>query len=106
MFDDDFKKVTYNYFNSGAIKEIESGTYADKTADIVQEYVVWNHGLSEVIKSLIKNGLELNSLDEFDYSPCNCFSKTKKIGPKKYRITHLDNKIPLVYSIVATKKRV
>ncbi len=104
MFDDNFEKIKYRYFNSGAIVETESGTYADKTAAITQEYVMWNHGLSEVINSLIKNGLEINSLDEYDYSPYNCFNKTIEFEAKKYRIEHLDNKIPMVYSIVATKK--
>ena len=103
MFDDNFEKIGYNYFNSGAILETESGTYADKTADINQECVMWNHSLSEVINNLIKNGLKINSLDEFDYSPYNCFNKTIEIEHKKYRIEHLDNKIPMTYSILATK---
>ncbi len=104
MFDDDFEKIGYRYFNSGAILETKNGTYADKKADITQTSVSWNHGLSEVINNLISNGLEINSLDEFDYSPYNCFNKTIEIEPKKYRIEHLDDKIPMVYSIVAKKK--
>jgi 2-polyprenyl-3-methyl-5-hydroxy-6-metoxy-1,4-benzoquinol methylase len=104
MFDDNFEKMGYRYFNSGAIIETESGTYADKTAEITQSYVMWNHGLSEVINSLILNGIEIKSLNEFDYSPYNCFNKTIEFEPKKYRIAHLDNKIPMVYSINAIKK--
>ncbi|MBN9293352.1 MAG: class I SAM-dependent methyltransferase [Flavobacteriia bacterium] len=104
MFDDNFEKIDYNYSNSGAIVETENGTYADRTAALTQEYVMWNHGLSEVINSLIQNGLEIKSLDEFDYSPYNCFNRTIEFEPKKYRIEHLDNKIPMVYSIVAMKK--
>lgn len=104
MFDDNFDKIDYRYFNSGAIIETESGTYADKKADITQSYVMWNHGLSEVINSLIGNGLEINALDEFDYSPYNCFNKTIELEPKKFRIEHLNNKIPMVYSVRATKK--
>lgn len=104
MFDDNFEKINYNYFNSGAIVETESGTYADRNAPIHQETVSWNHGISEVLNSLIKNGLEINTFDEFDYSPYNCFKDTIEFEPKKYRIKHLDNKIPMVYSIVATKK--
>ena len=104
MFDNNFERIEYNYFNSGAIVETENGTYADKTADITQSYVMWNHGISEVINSLIMNGLEINSLDEFDYSPYNCFNKTLECEPKKYRIEHLGNKIPMVYAIVAKKK--
>lgn len=106
MFDDNFDKIGYRYFNSGAIVETESGTYADRTAEINQQYVMWNHGLSEVINNLIKNGLEIKALDEFDYSPYNCFQHTIEFSPKKFRIAHLDNKIPMVYSIVATKKHV
>ena len=29
VFDDDFKRIEYNYFNSGAIREIQDGTYTD-----------------------------------------------------------------------------
>ena len=104
MFDHNFEKIHYRYFNSGAIIETESGTYADKKAAITQSSVTWNHGLSEVLNSLIRNGLEINSLDEVDYSPYNCFNKTIEFEPKKYRIEQFDDKLPMVYSITATKK--
>lgn len=104
MFDDHFEKIGYNYFNTGAIVEAEVGTYADKTAPIAQECVMWNHGLGEVLSSLINSGLEISSLEEFDYSPYNCFNNTVEFEPKKYRIAHLGNKIPMVYSLAAKKK--
>ena len=104
MFDENFEKIAYNYSNSGAIVESENGTYANKTASISQENVTWNHSLSEVINSLIKNEVEINSFDEYDFSPYNCFNKTIEFAPNKYRISHLDNKIPMLYSITATKK--
>lgn len=104
MFDSNFEKIFYRYFNSGAIIESESGTYADKSAEITQEYITWNHSISEVINSLIKNGLQIDQFNEYDYSPYNCFNKTSETEPKKYRIKHLENKIPMVYSIVATKE--
>ena len=104
MFDDDFEKIKYNYFNTGAIVETENGTYADRNAEIQQEYVMWNHSVSEVLNSLIKNGLTINSFDEFDYSPYNCFNKTIEVEPKKHRIKHLGNNIPMIYSIEAAKK--
>jgi SAM-dependent methyltransferase len=103
MFDDNFEKIGYNYFNTGPIIEIYNGTYADKTADLSQEYVMWNHGMSEVLNALIKNNIQINSFDEFDFSPYNCFSETIEFEPKKFRIKHLDNKIPMVYSIVGSK---
>lgn len=105
MFDDNFDKIGFNYFNSGAIIEAEEGTYADRDASISQENVTWNHSMSEVVNSLIKNGLEINALNEYDYSPYNCFNKTIEIQPRKYRIKHLENKIPMVYAIQCTKKK-
>ncbi|MDH1882949.1 MULTISPECIES: class I SAM-dependent methyltransferase [Empedobacter] len=104
MFDDNFDKIGYNYFNVESIIETENGTYADRNADISQSYVTWNHSMSEVITSLIDNGMELKQFQEYDYSPYNCFNKTFEFEPKKYRIKHLENKIPMVYSIVAKKK--
>jgi SAM-dependent methyltransferase len=104
MFDDNFKNIRYRYFNSGAILESEVGTYADKSASITQEYVMWNHGLSEVLNNLIINGFEICSFNEYDYSPYNCFNKTTEFEFGKYRIEHLGDKIPMVYSLLAKKK--
>lgn len=104
MFDDNFKKIQYNYLKSEPIVETEVGTYADKKAEIEQESVTWNHGISEVVNSLIQNQLEINRLNEYDYSPYNCFNGMCENKAKKFRIEHLDNKIPMVYAIVATKK--
>ena len=104
LFDDNFKKIEYRYFNSGAIIETEKGTYANKDANISQSNVTWNHGLGEVLSSLIHHQLEINWLEEFDYSPYNCFSETVEMEPKKFRIKHLGDKIPMVYSIKATRR--
>lgn len=103
MFDNDFEKVGYNYFNTGPIIETYNGTYADKSANINQEYVMWNHGISEVLQSLIKNNLEIKSFEEFNYSPYNCFSHTDEFEPGKFRITTFGDKVPMVYSLKATK---
>lgn len=104
MFDDNFEKIGYRYFNSDAIVEYEQGTYADRNAAITQKYITWNHGLGEVVNSLIKNRLEITSLEEYDYSPYNCFKKTIEFEPGKFRIEHLGNNIPMLYSLSAKKK--
>lgn len=104
MFDDHFDKIGYSYFNTAPIVETENGIYADKNAAITQSYVSWNHSMSEVLSGLLSNSLTLEAMREFDYSPYNCFNETVEFEPKKYRIKHLENKIPMVYSIVAKKK--
>jgi 2-polyprenyl-3-methyl-5-hydroxy-6-metoxy-1,4-benzoquinol methylase len=103
LFDDNFEKIAYSYFNTGAILESETGTYADKQAPIAQDYVIWNHGIAEVLGSLIKNGLRIEQFNEFDYSPYNCFNNTEEFEAGKFRIKHLENKIPMVFSLLAYK---
>jgi ubiquinone/menaquinone biosynthesis C-methylase UbiE len=104
MFDNDFREVFHNYFNTEAIIEVESGTYAEKEAPITTQSITWNHPVSELLNALISNGLELNCYNEFDYSPYNCFNETEEFEPNKFRIKHLENKIPMVFSLSATKK--
>lgn len=104
MFDNDFKGVGYNYFNSGPINEVEQGTYADRDANLNSEYVGWNHSTAELLSSLLKAGLTLQTYQEFDYSPYNCFRHMEEFAPGKFRIKHLENKIPMVYALEAAKK--
>lgn len=104
MFDNDFEKIAYTYAKSDPIIEVEEGTYADRTAPITTEMITWNHSISEVMTSLIQQGLEINSFEEFDYSPYNCFNKTTEFEPGKFRIERFGNKIPMVYALSATKK--
>lgn len=104
MFDNHFTKIEYSYFNTETIIETVSGTYADKEAPLKNDSVSWNHPLTEVINSLIKNTLEINTFEEYDYSPYSCFNEVEEFTTNKFRIKHLDNKIPMIYAIVATKK--
>jgi len=103
MYDDNFTKVTYNYFRSDAIEEESTGTYADTSAPIENKTVNWNHALSEVFTSLLENGLSIEKFREYDYSPYDCFAQTEEFEKGKFRIKHFGNYIPMVYSILATK---
>ena len=104
MYDNDFERVIYKYAVSSPIVETETGTYADKSAPVTTETITWNHGIGEVLNSLIYHGLEINQLQEYDYSPYNCFNKVEEFAPGKFRISVFGNNIPMVYSILATKK--
>jgi SAM-dependent methyltransferase len=104
MFDEHFGNIGYNYFNAEPIIESTTGTYAEKGSEIKHETISWNHNLAEVINALLHSGLKLQSFMEYDYSPYNCFNGMEKTGEKKFRIKHLGNKIPLVYSIKAIKE--
>ncbi len=104
MFDDYFNKIEYHYFNTEAIKETEEGTYADKNASIKENSVSWNHPISEVVNNLLKNNIEITALNEYNYSPYNCFNELIEDEKGKFRVKHLGDKFPMVYAITAIKK--
>jgi SAM-dependent methyltransferase len=104
MFDDDFEDVKYHYFNEKPIVETYEGTYADPSANIVQEYIMWNHSLGELLQNLIDNNLIINQFKEFDWSPYPCFRHVEEFDKGKWRISKFGNKLPLVFAIKAQKK--
>ena len=104
MFDNDFKEIRYAYHNTPEpIVEESTGTYADRSAPIRYKEYSWNHSLSEVVTALLDHGLRLDHLHEFPYSPYNCFSHTVQGPDGFWRIQHLQDLIPIVYTIKATK---
>lgn len=105
MFDDDFTHIKYSYFKDEPIHEISDSTYSDGKLESQLEEISWNHSLSEVFQALLQNGMKINSFEEFDYSPYDCFNKTKEFEKGKFIIDSLGNKIPMVYSLTATKVR-
>lgn len=104
MYDNDFTYVQYSYFNDEQIIETNNGTYADRTADLVNEEVSWNHSLSEVLNSLLDENLQLQSFQEYNWSPYAFFKHMEETEKGQYQITKFGNKIPLSYSLVAEKK--
>jgi 2-polyprenyl-3-methyl-5-hydroxy-6-metoxy-1,4-benzoquinol methylase len=103
MFDNDFERVGYSYFNTGPIVETEYGTYADSNAPLDHQSVCWNHSIAEVVNNLLSHGLSIEAFQEFDYSPYNCFKHTEAFEPGKFRIAHLSNQIPMVYALKVRK---
>ena len=103
MYDNDFTRVEYSYFNEAPIVEEIDGTYADRAAPLKNETISWNHPLSEVLNSLITNGLSLITFNEYDYSPYNCLNGMVETEPGKFRIEKFENRVPLLYAIKAVK---
>lgn len=104
MFDDDFTYIKYPYSSKEPIVETYEGTYANQSAELSQEYVMWNHSIAEVMQGLIDNGLLVSGFQELDWSPYACFKKTVEFEKGKYKIPGLQDKIPLIYSVLAIKK--
>ncbi len=103
MMDENFEKIKYHYHNAETITEQASGTYTDRDANIHFTEYSWNHSLSEVINSLLGQGLQINHLNEFNFSYYNCFNNLEQGEDGYWRVKGLENKIPMMYSIKAIK---
>ena len=103
MFDDEFTHIKYFYDNREVIITDSEGTYTDRTANIKAKEYGWNHSLSEVLNALIKQGLKIEMFNEHMYSPYPCFNKMIQGEDGRWRIKGIEGKIPMVYSIRATK---
>lgn len=103
MHNSEFNKIEYSYFNIEPIVEENEGTYADREAEIKLKEIGWNHSLSDVIAALIEQGLSIKLFKEYDYSPYNCFRNTVAIEDNKFQIKGLENKLPMMYVLVAQK---
>jgi SAM-dependent methyltransferase len=103
MFDDQFEKLAYSYFQKDAIIEQELGTYADKGAPLQLQSISWNHSLSSVIQSLRKSGLEIDQFLEYDFSPYPVFSNNVQVAPGQWQIEKLNGILPMVFGLKARK---
>lgn len=103
MLDEEFQQIKYRYFKDEPIVETTIGTYADREAPIAHQSVSWNFSLSEMMTALLKQGLSIKHFEEFDYSPYPCFKGVEEFEPGKFRIRHLGNKIPMLFSLMAVK---
>jgi SAM-dependent methyltransferase len=103
MFDDKMEYFQYPYHKTEVIATENTGTYADRDAAIQYTDYGWNHSLSEIINSLIGQGLRIELLNEYPYSPYDCFERTVRGTDGFYRIQGLENIIPMVFSIKARK---
>ncbi len=103
MFDYDFDRIDYSYFNDGPISETNEGSYTDGSEELEFTDISWNHSLGEVLSSLINSGLSISYFKEYDYSPYNCFKGMIEKEKGKFTIEKLDHRFPMLYSVKASK---
>jgi SAM-dependent methyltransferase len=104
MMDENLEQIKYDYFNTEVITEKISGTYSDRNAPIKSIEHGWNHPFSEIINALLKNNLNIQHFNEFAYSPYNCFNNLEQGDDEMWRIKGMNEKMPVMYSIKATKR--
>src|SRR5690606_18524844 len=102
MFDDSFQYIESAYSREEPYVML-SETYTDAKDKEQYEEITWNHGLSKVFQGLLNNNMQIIDFEEHDYSPYNLFDNMSEDNGK-FRITGMENLIPLLFSIVAEKK--
>ena len=93
----------YSYFYSPEPNIEDEGTYTENDSSITSTVVTWAHPLSEVVNALIKAGIQIAHLNEYPYSPYNCFENMTEREEGKFYISHLGKDVPLLYTIKGTK---
>lgn len=103
MWDDDFTNIQYAYTNDDVIVTEQSGTYANRHADIHYTEYGWNHSISEILNALIKQGLKIEFFNEFNFSHYNCFKNMVQDENGFWQIKGMEKKLPMMYSLKAGK---
>lgn len=91
------------YFHSTDPLITEEETYTDGGEGEVSKIYRWSHPLSEVINALTEVGLTIKILNEYPYSPYNCFDGLEEKQKGRFYKNHKGHELPLIYSIFATK---
>ena len=103
LFDKNYEKIIYPYFNLGAIVEENQGTYAKWEADFRHKSYEWNHSLSDLISSILKQKFTVESFKEYPYCFHDCFNKAEQGKNGFWHIKGYEGMIPMMYSIKAIK---
>jgi SAM-dependent methyltransferase len=102
IYDDEMQNIRYSYFNVEPIKGATVGSYAEKSTDEIP-YVVWNHPISDVLSSLLRNGLHIAHFEEYPFAPYPCFTGSVANGKDRYVIERFGSKMPMCYSLIVRK---
>ncbi|MFA8435038.1 MAG: class I SAM-dependent methyltransferase [Marinifilaceae bacterium] len=99
-------QIGENYFKTKPIETVVEESYTDNSlvSNKGLKHVEWHHSLSEILNSLIKNGLQIEHFNEFPYQVYNCFKNMTEIEKGKWVFEKYKDQIPYMYSVRAIKK--
>jgi hypothetical protein len=97
-------KFSHTYFySSQPTKYGPEGSYADRSAKVVNPSYEWTHSLSDIINAIIQAGLKIVFVHEFPYANYDVFPFLEQTEPGKWRLPNNQELIPLMFSLKATK---
>lgn len=106
-------RLLYPYFRGPEpIREEHGGCYASPDAPITSVEYVWLHKMSDIIGSLVRAGLRVESFEEYPFLPWRFFPWMEQDAegwwrlPEHERVPHGRGSLPLMFSLKATRDRV
>lgn len=93
----------FSYFTRTEPDVAEEGSYTENGADVVARFAIWAHPLSGVINALIAAGIRIERVNEFAFSPYNCFEGLVEREPGRFCLSHRGQDVPMVYSVTGRK---
>jgi SAM-dependent methyltransferase len=100
--------VDYPYFERAEPIELDAlGTYVETTASFHHNLILqWNHGLGEIVSSLLDRGMELTMLVEHDSVPWTAMpGQMEQIELGEWRLIDRPWRLPHSYTLQAVKRR-
>lgn len=91
------------YFDSQDPIITEEGTYTENCEGSMSKMVTWSRSIGDVVNALISQGMTMNHLHEFPFSPHNCSEDFEEKEKGRYYWKNTKYPIPITYSIKATK---
>jgi SAM-dependent methyltransferase len=97
-------KLDNPYYHTEAPDEVETtGSYATDNQGETASFYIWNHGMGEIISSLIDAGLTIEFLHEFPYAARAKFPFMERGADGWWHLPKEYVQIPFLFSLQARK---
>lgn len=97
-------EIAYPYFQGTEPLRFDvKGSYADYDNEYTGVEYGWNHSVGSIINSLVNAGLRIDFFHEFPYLAWGAFAVMYKDEAGMWRLPEPWNKIPLMFSLKATR---
>ncbi len=94
------KEWKYPYFSHDIpYEDLDETSYTENKEKIALPSYFWQHPTSEVITSLLGEGMQLTKFAEYDWAPYNCFPLMEKLGEKRYQYVYPHQPVPHTFEI-------
>lgn len=107
VFDDHIEEVRlsvrYPYFSREPLYFEEHGSYADRDADFTADSYAWQHTLSEIVGSLLRSGLQIRQLSEYQVIGWKALEFMVEDDDGLWRLPPDAGDVPLMFSLSATR---